>query len=110
MKIKNLAFVIVILLILTKTLHAETPVFTIEIKDHLFHPAELIIPAGTKVKLIIHNRDQTNEEFESYELNREKIILGKRKGTVFIGPLEPGEYPYFGEFYPETALGKIIAR
>jgi plastocyanin len=110
MKIKNRTFVIVILLMLTNTLHAETPVFTIEIKNHLFHPAELIIPAGTKVKLIIHNRDQTNEEFESYELNREKIILGKRKGTVFIGPLEPGEYPYFGEFYPETALGKIIVR
>ncbi len=108
--IKNTAYTIALLLLLTKTLYAETPVFTIEIKDHLFHPAELIIPARTKVKLIIYNRDPTNEEFESYELNREKIILGNRKGIVFIGPLEPGEYPYFGECYPETALGKIIAR
>ena len=110
MIVKTFASATTMSLLLVKTLYADTPVFTIEIKNHLFHPAEIVIPAQTKVKLIIHNKDQTTEEFESYELNREKIILGNRKGIVFIGPLEPGEYPYFGEFYPETALGKIIAR
>lgn len=89
--------------------YAATPVFNIEIKNHLFNPSEVTIPAHTKIKLVIHNRDNTSEEFESYELNREKIILGNRKGTIFIAPLKPGEYPFFGEFYPETALGKIIA-
>jgi len=89
---------------------AGTPVFTLRIKNHLFEPDELVIPANRKVKLIIHNDDLSPEEFESYELNREKIIMGKRKGTVFIGPLPPGVYPYFGEFHPETALGKIIAQ
>lgn len=89
---------------------ADTPEFVIEIKNHLFYPAEIIVPANQKVKLIIYNRDPSSEEFESYELNREKIILGNRKGIIFIGPLESGEYPFFGEFYPETALGKIIAR
>jgi len=92
-----------------KTAYSATPVFTIEIKNHLFYPEELVIPAHTKIKLVIYNRDKTSEEFESYELNREKIIMGNRKGIIFIGPLEPGEYPYFGEFFPETALGKLIA-
>ena len=100
---------LLLLLVLFKSVDASTPKFTIEIKNHLFYPSEVIIPAGTKVKLIIYNRDNTSEEFESYELNREKIILGNRKGIVFIGPLKPGEYPFFGEFYPETALGKVIA-
>ena len=57
---------------------------------------------------MIINRDETPEEFESYELNREKVILGGRKAVVFIGPLPPGEYPFFGEFNPQTALGRII--
>jgi hypothetical protein len=35
--------------------------------------------------------------------------MGKRKATIFIGPLRPGKYPYFGEFHPETAQGVIIA-
>ena len=39
-----------------------------------------------------------------------KTLQHHRKGIVFIGPLEPGEYPFFGEFNPETALGKVIAR
>ena len=51
----------------------------------------------------------TPEEFESFELNREKVIKGKRKAVIFIGPLRPGRYPYFGEFHPETAQGIIIA-
>jgi len=88
---------------------AAAPEFKIEIKNHLFFPPELTIPAHTKVKLRIFNQDPTNEEFESYELNREKIILGNSQAVIFIGPLEPGEYPYFGEFNPKTAQGKIIA-
>ncbi len=89
---------------------AQTPVFEIEIREHLFFPAELVIPANQKVKLIIYNRDPTPEEFESYELNREKVIVGNSQGIVFIGPLKPGEYPFFGEFNLKTALGKIIAK
>ena len=89
---------------------AQTPVFEIEIREHLFFPSELEIPANQKVKLIIYNRDPTPEEFESYELNREKVIMGNSQGIVFIGPLKPGEYPFFGEFNLKTALGKIIAK
>ena len=87
---------------------AATPVIEIEIKDHLFHPSEIVIPADTKVKLVIRNLDPTPEEFESYELNREKVIAGNSKAVLFIGPLPPGEYPFFGEFYPKTAQGKVL--
>ena len=87
---------------------AATPVIEIEIKDHLFHPSEIVIPANTKVKLVIRNLDPTAEEFESYELNREKVISGNSKTVLFIGPLPPGEYPFFGEFYPKTAQGKVL--
>jgi hypothetical protein len=89
---------------------AETPVVEIEIRNHLFEPSEIVVPANTKIKLMVYNRDPTPEEFESYELNREKVIIGNRKAVIFIGPLKPGEYPFFGEFYPNTAQGKIIAR
>jgi hypothetical protein len=89
---------------------AKTPVIEIDIKDHLFNPSEIVIPADTKVKLVINNLDPTAEEFESYELNREKVINGGRKAVIFIGPLAPGEYPFFGEFYPKTAQGKVLVQ
>lgn len=87
----------------------KTPEYELEIRDHLFHPEELRIPANTKVKLVVYNRDPTPEEFESYELNREKVIMGGRKANIFIGPLAPGTYPFFGEFNPRTAQGRVVA-
>ena len=87
---------------------AAPPEFTIEIRGNLFWPAEIVIPADTKVRLVIHNLDPTPEEFESYELNREKVIMGRQKAVIFIGPLSPGTYPFFGEFHPDTALGRIL--
>jgi hypothetical protein len=89
---------------------AETPEFQLTIKGHLFYPAELVVPANVKFKLMVANEDATPEEFESYELNREKVVLGNGRTSIFIGPLLPGEYPFFGEFNSSTAQGKIIAR
>jgi len=90
--------------------YAEKPVITITIRDHLFYPSEVEVPANQKFKLLVINEDATPEEFESYELNREKVILGKRKGVIFVGPLKPGVYPFFGEFNMSTAQGKLIAK
>lgn len=84
--------------------------FTLTLKDHSFTPATLEVPAGEKIKLIIDNQDASAEEFESYELNREKVIPGNSKGQVFIGPLKPGTYGYFGEFNADKAKGTIIAK
>ena len=61
------------------------------------------------MKLIIDNQDASPEEFESHELNREKIIPAKSKGVVYIGPLKAGKYPFFGEFNQATARGVVIA-
>lgn len=100
---------LVLLLLLTGTVIAAKPQVEIEIIDHLFVPDELTIPANTKVKLVVYNRDPTPEEFESFELNREKVVMGTSKAIIFIGPLKPGIYPFFGEFNPKTAQGRIIA-
>ena len=92
------------------SLAAATPVVEIEIRDHLFYPPEVEIPADTKVKLVVKNLDPTPEEFESYELNREKVISGNSQAVIFIGPLPAGEYPFFGEFNPKTAQGKVLVK
>lgn len=89
---------------------AQPPQFELVIRGHLFYPAELVVPANVKFRLAVVNEDATPEEFESYELNREKVVLGNSRTFIFIGPLAPGEYPFFGEFNISTAQGKIIAR
>ena len=84
--------------------------YLIVIREHRMNPTELSVPAGQKIKLLVDNQDATPEEFESFTLNREKIIPGNTKATIFIGPLKPGTYEYFGEFHQSTAQGKIIAK
>jgi len=91
------------------TAYATDNEATLIIRDHRFEPEEVRVPAGQKIKLVVHNQDGTPEEFESYELNREKIAAPGAKVTIYIGPLSPGRYPFFGEFHEKTARGAIVA-
>ena len=91
-------------------LAAGEPEFSLTIEHHKFAPDRIEVPAGKKVKFLIENKDATPEEFESTELKIEKVIPGKTKGVVFIGPLKPGEYKFTGEFNEKTAKGVIVAK
>ncbi|WP_297900698.1 cupredoxin domain-containing protein [Metallibacterium sp.] len=86
---------------------AEPPSFRLAIVNHRFQPATLTIPANTKVKLVVENRDATPEEFESNDFDREKVILPNSSAVIFVGPLRPGQYRFFGEFNPATAQGVL---
>jgi len=86
------------------------PEFKLVIENHRFTPETLNVPAGKKVKLMIENKDATAEEFESHDLNREKVIPGKSSATLFIGPLKAGEYKFVGEFNEKTAKGVIVVK
>jgi len=88
---------------------AADPDVTLTLRNHRFEPSELRVPAGKKIKIVIENLDATAEEFESHDLNREKVIPPKSKVPVFIGPLKPGRYPFKGEYNEKTAKGVVIA-
>lgn len=79
------------------------------IRNHRFEPAEVKVPAGQRVKLVVHNQDSTAEEFESHVLNREKVVPAGAKATIYIGPLKPGRYDFYGEYNEATAKGVVIA-
>jgi hypothetical protein len=82
---------------------------TIKIENHRFTPSELKVPANKRVSISVENADTTPEEFESHALKVEKVIQGKSKALVRIGPLKPGRYDFVGEFHEKTAKGTIIA-
>lgn len=84
--------------------------YVLVLKDHKFDPAELVLPANTKVKIIVKNKDDSAAEFESTDLNREKVVNGQKEIIVFVGPLDPGTYVFFDEFHKDTATGKIVVK
>jgi Cupredoxin-like domain len=104
-----LRIVILVMMLLPLGTPAADGEFTLVIQDHRFQPETLVVPAQKKVKLRVENRDATPEEFESFALNREKVIPGNASTIIFIGPLAPGKYPFVGEFNEKTAKGVIVA-
>jgi plastocyanin domain-containing protein len=80
------------------------------IENHRFAPSRIEIPAGQKVRLMVENKDGTPEEFDSSDLRIEKVIPGRAKAPIFVGPLKAGEYKFMGEFNAATAQGVIVAK
>ena len=88
----------------------DLPEQHLSLKNHVFVPQELTVPAGQKIKLIVKNEDSAAAEFESYELNREKVVPANGEITVYLDPLDPGTYPFFDDFHRDTTTGKIVAK
>lgn len=84
--------------------------YQLTVKDGHFSPEIVEVRAGEKFKLIVRNEGIEAEEFESHELNREKIIAPGKMVEIIIGPLTAGSYHFFGEFHSETAKGQIVAK
>jgi plastocyanin len=101
---------LVLLLTIGTSAAAEDSTYTLVIKNHQFQPTEVEIPAGQKIALVVQNQDSTPEEFESTELRREKVVAGGEQITVYIGPLKPGRYDFFGDFNPTSARGHIVVK
>jgi hypothetical protein len=85
------------LLLFAQAAFAADPVFTLHILRNEFKPAELKIPADVKVQLVVDNQDDLPNEFDSYNLHREKHVPAHSTATLYIGPLKPGRYPFLGE-------------
>jgi len=83
--------------------------YTITLKDHVWSPTELVVPAGQKVKVTVKNLGDKPAEFESATLNREKVVTPHGEITVFVGPLDAGHYSYVNDFDHATT-GTITAK
>lgn len=86
----------------------EATSVSLTLKNHRFAPAVLTIPAGTRVRVTLVNRDPATEEFDSHDLRLEQLVTPMGQTSFNVGPLRPGEYSFMGEFHAETARGKVI--
>ena len=48
------------------------------------------------------------EEFDSFALNREKVIFPNRPTIIYLPKLASGEYGFIGEYHPDTARGSLV--
>ncbi len=98
-----------LLMLGVSALAADMPEFQLTIRNQSFEPVQLKVPANTKFKLLVKNTDNTPSEFESTDMNREKIVLPNSTINVYIGPLDKGSYKFFDDFHQDTGKGVLIA-
>jgi heme/copper-type cytochrome/quinol oxidase subunit 2 len=85
----------------------ETTIKT-TIRNQRFVPDEIHLKAEEPVIFQIVNEDRVPVEFESSDLNKEKMVMpGKTLELKFKG-LKPGSYEFFSDFGPKTLRGRII--
>lgn len=101
---------LIVLLTVAVAKNVRADDYVISIKNHQFTPSELVIPADVKVKVFVKNLDDTPAEFESHDLNREKVVAANGEISLFIGPLSAGRYSYFDDFHRDTTTGVITAK
>jgi len=53
------------------------------------------------VRLEVSNQTAVAIEFESFELNRERVVQPGQKVAVYLSGLGPGRYEFFDDFHPE---------
>jgi len=96
--------------LLSVTANAEREEYRVVLKNHVFTPAKIQVPADSLLWLVIENKDASAEEFDSKDLHREKIIAAGKTAKIKIGPLKEGSYQFMGAFNPNTAQGVVIAK
>jgi plastocyanin len=109
---KNAKLVVALLLGLTAmpSWADEVPAFNLLIKGGHFTPETITAPAGKKFQLVVKNEGPGAEEFESSDLNREKVIAPGKTLTISFGPLAAGSYKFVGEYHEDTAKGTIVVK
>jgi cupredoxin-like protein len=97
-------------LLLPLAARAELPTFQLVAENGRFRPETLEVPANTRFKVEVTNRNAGPEEFETSSPFKELVLApGVTRSTIFP-PLPPGTYPFFGEFHKDTAQGRIVAK
>lgn len=91
----------------TNAFAAQSSGYSLTIENHGFEPASLTVPAGKRIKIEVTNARALPSEFESFDLNREKVVPGGITVSVWIGPLKPGKYKFFDDFNPGVT-GHIV--
>jgi plastocyanin len=80
---------------------AEDLTIDVTVRDGGFEPSEVKIPAGSRVRLQVANQTGSAIEFESFELNRERVVPPSQKAAVYVSGLSAGRYEFFDDFHQE---------
>jgi heme/copper-type cytochrome/quinol oxidase subunit 2 len=88
---------------------ADESTLVLSVAEGGFSPSELEAPAHSRVRIEVTNRTPVAIEFESFALNRERVVQPGQTVSVWVSGLEPGRYEFFDDFHQERR-GTLVVR
>ena len=110
---KYLIVVLSMLLLFTGGLRgasAADDVLELRFENQKFIPQTLDVPANRPFKIKIVNTSKEAIEFESFKLNREKVVGPGETVTVNVPGLKAGSYDFYDDFHRDVPEGTIVAK
>ncbi len=89
---------------------AEDTVVELRFENRRFTPQAITVPANRPFKIKIVNASKEAMEFESFKLNREKVVGASETVTITVPGLKPGSYDFYDDFHQDVPQGTIIAK
>jgi hypothetical protein len=88
----------------------DDTVIELRFENRSFMPQTITVPANQPVTLRITNASKEAIEFESFKLNREKVVGPGETIVVRLPALRPGSYDFYDDFHQDVPAGSIIAK
>ncbi len=101
-----------VLLMVTFVRGARSGDMIVELRyvDHHFVPLRISVPANEQLRIRVVNASKETIEFESFRLNREKVIGPGETAIVFLPALSAGSYDFYDDFHQDVPEGVIVAK
>jgi hypothetical protein len=88
---------------------AEDRTVALRVEESGFAPVELEVPVTGRIRLEVTNGTAVAIEFESFELNRERVIQPGQTAAVYLSGLSAGRYEFFDDFH-QTRRGVLVVK
>lgn len=85
-------------------------IYNVTIKDGVFDPQSINVPAGQRFKISVKNIGSGPAEFENLSMRVEKVLGPGVESFVVIHPLKAGSYHFIDEFHMDMAGFDIVVK
>ena len=102
--------IVLMMLVFLASARGDDTVIELRFENRSFTPQTIIVPANQALALRITNASKDPIEFESFNLNREKVVGPGETITVRIPALRPGSYDFYDDFHQDVPAGSIVAK
>ena len=88
----------------------DDTVVELRFENRRFTPQTITVPSNQSITLRITNASKEPIEFESFKLNREKVVGPGETVIIRLPALRPGSYDFYDDFHQDVPAGSIIAK